>query len=179
MSKRSDRRTLDPAHSALSEHRPRFIDNRDGNTLDRALSRHLRALRDESALPWEVCIASAFFNVSGFNLLVDDLERVGKVRLLLGAEPRPEAEQRPRQPGDPTEPAWTHQQVRDRLTTLDDGLRRERDLLPFDQDMDRAVRRLLGLLEPRGSIEVRRFTEGFLHAKAYIFRIAGGGAVVG
>ena len=171
--------SIDPQHPALSEHRPRFIDNRDGNTLDRALSRHLRALRDESALPWEVCIASAFFNVPGFNLLADDLERVGKVRLLLGAEPRPEAEQRPRQPGEPPEPAWTHQQVRDRLTTLDDGLRRERDLLPFDQDADRAVRRLLGLLEPRGSIEVRRFTEGFLHAKAYIFRIAGGGTVVG
>lgn len=162
-----------------SRGRPQFIDNRDGNTLDRALSSHLRALRDESALPWEVCIASAFFNLSGFDLLAGDLERVRKVRLLLGTDPKPEAEWRPRLPGEPTEPAWTQAQVRDRLARLDEGLRRERDLLPFDGETDAAVRRLLGMLSPGGPIEVRRFSEGFLHAKAYIFRVAGGGSVVG
>lgn len=178
MSKGKYEPAMDPRHPALSPTRPLFIDNRDGNTLDRALAQHLQALRREMALPWELCIATAFFNVPGFDLLADELAHVGHVWLLLGAEPTPEAARPPRQPGDPPEPAFTRKLVGDALKTLDAGLARARDLLPFDEATDAAVRRLLGLLHS-GKIEVRRYEEQFLHAKAFIFRVVGGGTVVG
>jgi hypothetical protein len=41
--KKPDAPLLDLHHPALSEARPHFIDNRDGNTLDVALVRHLEA----------------------------------------------------------------------------------------------------------------------------------------
>ncbi len=162
----------------LSDARPIFIDNRDGNTLDRALRLHLRVLREEGALAWELNIASAYFNVQGFNLIADEIEHVGHVRLLLGAEPLPESSRPLRRPGDPAEPQFTRRQVAAALKNLDEGVEHQRDLLPFDQDSDRALRRLLDYLHS-GKIDVRRYEDHFLHAKAYIFRVAGGGAVVG
>lgn len=170
--------SLDRSHPALSVQRPIFIDNRDGNTLDRSIARHLQALRSESALPWGLDIATAFFNVGGFNLVADDLAGLAKVRLLLGAEPRPEAERRHREPSDPPDPHFTRLEVESALEKLERGLARERDLLPFDEESDAAVRRLLEILAS-GTIEVRRYERQFLHAKAYIFRTAGGGSIVG
>ena len=165
-------------HPALSATRPLFVDNRDGNTMARALRDHLAALGQEQALPFGLDIATAFFNVPGFNLLADGLEHVGAVRLLLGAEPMPEAAQRVRRPGDPPEPTFTRQRVAEALDQLDSGLKHDRDLLPFDRDTDAAIRRLLTMLHA-GKIQVRRVTSRYLHAKAYIFRLAGGGTVVG
>lgn len=178
MSESNDEPALDAQHPAHSPTRPVFIDNRDGNTLDRALARHLQALRREKAPLREVCIATAFFSVPGFDLLADELAHVERVRLLLGAEPAPEAARPPRQPGDPPEPEFARRLVGEALKTLDAGLVRARDLLPFDQATDAAIRRLLELLRS-GKIEVRRYGEQFLHAKAFIFRAAGGGTVVG
>ena len=184
MSKLPERQPIDPQHPALSPTRPLFIDNRDGNTLDKAIAEHLRTLRREMALPWEVCIASAFFNVPGFNLLADELEEVAHVRLLLGAEPTPEAVAPLRQPGDPNEPEFTRRQVAAALKHLDEGLAQARDLLPFDEVTDAALRRLLAMLYParegeQPKLEVRRFEHHFLHAKAFVFRVAGGGLLVG
>src|SRR5437870_3174852 len=95
---------LDPRHPALSENRPYFVDNRDGNTLDVALVRHLAALRAGQTFPWGFSIASAFFDVPGFQQVADALEQVGTVRLLLGADPLPEAARRFPRPGEPSEP---------------------------------------------------------------------------
>lgn len=184
MNRQSAEDTFHPRHPSLSPTRPLFVDNRDGNTLDQAIAAHLRALRREMALPWEVCIASAFFNVPGFDLLAGELEHVSRIRLLLGAEPRPEAAQPPRQPGDLPEPRFTQQQVAAALNELDQGLAQARDRLPFDERTDAAIRRLLAMLHPAGDgqrakLEVRRFERHFVHAKAYIFRVAGGGMLVG
>lgn len=157
---------------------PRFIDNRDGNTLDRAIAQYLRALRQEEAIPWEVCVATAFFNVPGFNLIEPELDFVPRVRLLLGVEPTPESVRPDRRPGDPDEPEFTRRQLAAALTQLDAGLARARDLLPFDQEADAAVRRLLGHLHS-GRLEVRRYEKQFLHAKAFVFRVHGGGLIAG
>jgi hypothetical protein len=178
MKKKHEAQPLDPSHPALSATRPIFVDNRDGNTLARALCEHLRALHTEQTMLWEVCIASAYFNVPGFNLIAAELEQVGKVRLLLGAEPRPEALRPERQPGNPPEPEFTRRQVAEALDQLDAGLQHGRDLLPFDADTDAALRRLLDFLHS-GKIEVCRYEAQFLHAKAFIFRVAGGGSLVG
>lgn len=181
MTRSSDRRNTEPLDTSLpslSETRPVFVDNRAGNSLDHALTAHLRALRQDHSLPWGVDIASAFFNVGGFDLLAEELEQVGHVRLLLGAEPRPEAERPVRALEDPPEPAFTQAQVAESLGRLAEGLAHGRDLLPFSEECDRHVRRLLDFLRS-GRIEVRRYTRGFLHAKAYIVRRQGGGAIVG
>ncbi len=169
---------IDPHHPALSAERPLFIDNRDNNTLDRALSRHLRALRQAETIPWGLSIATAFFDVPGFRLLADDLEHLAKVRLLLGAEPLPEAAWPVRRPGDPPEPEFTRRQVAEALRQQEVGLRARRDLLPFDAETDQAVRRLLDALHS-GKIEVRRHEVGYLHAKAFLFNVEGGGLLVG
>ena len=74
----------------IAESRPLFIDNRNGNTLAQALRNHMSTLRGKQASPCGVCIATAFFNVRGFDLIAAELQQAGKVRLLLGTEPRPE-----------------------------------------------------------------------------------------
>lgn len=169
---------LDTSHPALSASRPHFVDNRDGNTLAKALGQHLATLQAEGVIPYELSISTAYFNVPGFNLIANALEHVGRVRLLLGTEPIPESSRPPRQPGDPVEPQFTEKLVQRSLLELQAGITRERDLLPFDEDTDAALRRLLGLLHD-GKIAVRLYQRGFLHAKAYIFRTAGGGTIVG
>ena len=42
--------------------RPVFVDNRDGNTLARAITIHLEALRRAGRTPAELCVASCYFN---------------------------------------------------------------------------------------------------------------------
>lgn len=169
---------IDPKNPALSSERPLFIDNRDGNTLDRAVAKHLQALRQEQALPGELCIATAFFNVPGFNLIEPNVEPLPRLRLLLGVEPTPEATRPDRRPGDPTEPEFTRRLVHSAVQQLDAGLAHARDLLPFDEATDAAIRKLLGHLHS-GKVEVRRYEQQFLHAKAFIFRVHGGGLIVG
>ena len=75
MKKKPDAPPLDLRHPALSESRPHFVDNRNGNTLDVAFIQHLQALRAGNMLPWGASIATGFFDVPGFNLLADDLGR--------------------------------------------------------------------------------------------------------
>ena len=77
--------------------KPEFVDNRNGNTLVAALSRASGlGGRNLAAQPIELSIASGYFNPEGFGLLADCLERLPKVRLLLGAEPALAARARPR-----------------------------------------------------------------------------------
>jgi len=70
-----------------TDFRPYFVDNRNGATLDKALCQHLRALREQGQLVFSLDIATAFFNVPGFDLLADEFCHTAKIRLLLGAEP--------------------------------------------------------------------------------------------
>jgi len=154
---------------------PHFTDNREGRTLAESLREHLTALCGTAPA---IDVASAFFSVTGWNLLADELDGSPRVRLLLGAEPQPEAARPQSQPGDPPEPEFTEQQIAQGLVQLDTALRQDRDLLPFDAGTDAAVRRLLEALHG-GRVEVRRLTRRFLHAKAWIFRTADGGVIVG
>ncbi len=148
---------------------PYFVDNRDGNTLARAIQDQLRELRAAGWLPGELCIATAYFNPAGWKLLAEELRRLPAIRLLLGAEPVPEAQQALRQPADPREPEFTREKVRTSLERLETGLRHDRAFLPFDPEEDRLLRELIEFLRS-GRIEVRRYTRHFLHAKAFLFR---------
>jgi len=158
--------------------RPEFVDNRDGNTLARAITSHLQALREAGQLPEELCIASCYFNPQGLALIAREARHLPKIRLLLGADPTPEAALRPRKPGEPREPEFTRRRVREGLVQLEQSLRRDRNFLPFEQAEDGSIRNLLEFLRS-GRIEVRRYESQFLHAKAFVFRGVERGVLAG
>jgi len=158
--------------------RPVFVDNQEGNTLARALTTHLESLRRAGTGPAELCICSAYFNPPGLHLIADELERLPHSRILLGVEPVPEWGMPAREPGDPNEPEFTQRQVHRAIDRLESGLRRDRDLLPFDLTTDHAIRRMLALLTS-GKIEIRIHREQFMHAKAFLLRGGDGGVLVG
>lgn len=155
---------------------PAFIDNRDGNTLARALRTVLAAPQSDrtgegTAPPDRVRIATAFFSPSGFAQIADALSRVPEVRLLLGAD-RPADETAWRRGlGEPAG-AFERRRLGGRLRRMDDGLRRERDRLPYTRTSANALRTLIAALRG-GNMEVRRYERAFLHAKAYILTSGG------
>lgn len=162
-----------------------FIDNRDGQTLAKALIAALTGdgVR-EKPLPDELDIATAFFSPAGFRRIAPHVGGLRRIRLMLGAEPPAESATARRRLDETTE-AWTGRRLREGLTQLETGLQAERDQLPFSQSSEAAVRALLQVLRS-GRMEVRLYRDAFLHAKAYLFEAnepgkypRGGGLIVG
>jgi hypothetical protein len=136
-----------------------------GETVASEVNRMLEGLRTQLASPPNLALATAYINPQGFALIADEVEQAPRVRILLGAEPD-EPVQRRLETGE--------------ISSFDEvaadyvqGLRRERDLVGFDAVSDAAARKLVAWLRyaevgepPR--VEVRRFTKGFLHGKAFI-----------
>ncbi|MCS7305220.1 MAG: phospholipase D-like domain-containing protein [Thermoguttaceae bacterium] len=154
-----------------------LVDNQQDNTLARAIRRSWETLHQAGIQVEEVCIASGFFNLAGFRLLADLLEEAPQVRLLLGVEPRPEAELPEAEPGISPEQTM-RQLVEEQLRLQTEGLNRQRDLLPFDRQEDEWVRRLLKLLYSE-KLQVRRCSQRILHAKLYLLRSSNAGMFVG
>lgn len=154
---------------------PTFIDNQDDNTLASALA---EALDDESPSIHEVRIATAFFSPSGFAHIADGLANVPDVRLLLGVDAVPGAPEQ-RRLGE-SERAYNRRTMQAGLRRLSMGLARERDRLPFARTTARLLNKLTTALSA-GNIEVRRFEEAYLHAKAYVLSMDGssGGLIAG
>ena len=169
---------MSPQERVAGSARPLFVDNRDGNTLARAITGHLATLRQEGQCPAELCVASCYFNPQGLELIASEARYIPHIRLMLGADPTPEALLPRRTPYDPTEPEFTRQRVSQELAQLEHGLKRDRDLLPFDLEEDRAIQNLLDFLHS-GRIEVRRYEGHFLHAKAFLFRGVARGILAG
>ena len=149
-----------------------FIDNRDGNTLARALGAVLGvgvgAESDEtSETPGQVRIATAFFSPTGFAHIVDQLATVPDVRLMLGAD-LAAGTQIDRKRLDETRSSFERRRIETGLRSMADGLERERDHLPFTRTNGAALASLIAALRA-GNMEVRRYEKAFLHAKAYIF----------
>ena len=158
---------------------PLFVDNRGGNTLGDVIKSHLKALREAGESPEELSIATGYFNAAGWLRVAEEAERLAKVRLLIGAEPRPGAEMAPRQPGDPKEPERTRQLVKDRLTSQIRVLKTERDQgFDFHPEGLGRLRRLLEFFRS-GRVEVRRYQERFFHAKAWLLRGSPRGVLAG
>lgn len=161
---------------AAPDFRPTFATNRPaaGETVADAINALLAGMRAHLAAPPRVAIATAFFNPGGFRLLADELERAGQVRLLLGAEPDTDrkARVRPLVLG-----RGRHAEQRELRRALD-GHRRllaeDRNLLGFTHEADADARRLVAWLRSGTGqcagrpLEVRRYTGGFLHGKAFI-----------
>ena len=147
--------------------KPEFVDNREV-TLAHALCAHLDWLHENYRHPVELSIATGYFNPEGFNLLVDRLARLAKVRLLLGAEPIPPPAKPLRMPNDPPPERFEKKLLDEALKRNSTGLERDRNLLEFSPETDQAVKRLLAFLASR-KIEVRRYEKAFLHGKAFLF----------
>ena len=151
--------------------RPDFIDNRDGNTLARALNVFLgagaRGAAAESAdMPDAVRIATAFFNPTGFAGIADHLQPVPVVRLLLGADPAAGTPHE-RKRLDETPEMFERRRMAAGLRRMHGALHQERDRIPFTRTSAEALRKLIVALRS-GNMEVRRYEKSFLHAKAYI-----------
>jgi hypothetical protein len=166
--------------------RSTLITNQHGNTLLAALR---DAIPDVSAMAApglaetapalaEIAIATAFVTPAGFGVLAPQLDRAGRVRLLLGAEPAPDAWRTQRRPGDPPSEAFLRHEVAEGLRLLELGLRRERDRQPFTAESRRHLRVMADMLRA-GRLETRRYTRAFLHAKAMLLDGYDPGIVIG
>ncbi len=127
-----------------------------------------RVLRENKVTPPPVAIATAYINPGGFCLIASELEQAPKVRLLLGAEPE-QGKVRAVSAHDASMDA----RISEAVTQHDEWLAAERDTMGFARQPDAEARRMVGWLrsinadgEPR--VEVRRYTGGFLHGKAYL-----------
>ena len=166
--------------------RPEFITNRDGNTLLAALqaaipdARALAApgLAEAPAALAEISIATAFMSPSGFGVVAERLEQAGRVRLLIGAEPEPEARRPHRKPGDPPQAVFERREVAEGLRLLEAGLRRDRDRQPFSIEARRNLRRMAAMLRA-GKLDTRRYERAFLHAKAMLLDGLNPGLIAG
>ena len=156
---------------------PDFVDNRDGNTLTRALNAVLAPAEPAGAdgkagrPPDAARIATAFFNPSGFAEIAERLREIPEVRLMLGADiatTKPDDRRRLNE----DEPMFERRRLQAGLRTMDGTLRFERDRMPFNRTSGRALRALIEALRA-GNMEVRRYEKTFLHAKAYIFTLDG------
>lgn len=147
---------------------PEFVDNLDGNTLERALRERIEYLLGILQHPPALSISTGYFNPEGFGRLADLLRRTAGVRLLLGAEPLPPARMPERRLGEPRGERYEQKLAHQMLDDAEQRLRRDRDRLPFSEGTRDAVRELLDFLES-GAIEVRRYERRFLHGKAFLF----------
>ncbi len=147
---------------------PEFVDNFDGNTLDRALRARLEYLLKTLIEPPSVSIATGYFNLGGFGRLADVLRRTSGVRLLLGAEPLPAARLPERRLGEPRGERYEKSLAKEELDRAEHKLSRDRNRLPFSEQNRTSVREFLDFLDS-GKIEVRRYERRFLHGKAFLF----------
>lgn len=154
----------------MTEHLPGFATNRPakGESVATEVNRLFSVLREQLAVKPEIAIATAYINPGGFNLLADELENAPRVRLLLGAEPEQALIQAVVQ-----EEKGVEKRLDDATSGHEAWLRRERDLTGFTREAISEAERMVAWLqsvdpEGKAKVEVRRFTKGFLHGKAYI-----------
>lgn len=158
--------------------KPWFSTNRDGETVAADLNGYLGWLLETWRKPFELAISTAYFNPGGFGLLADRLERVERVRLMLGADPGRGYERiRRLERGAATESA-ERTRVRHALAGHEQDLETDRDLLGFTYEADAGARRLVEWLRS-GRVEVRRYERGFLHGKAFVVTTDDEGVLAG
>ena len=157
--------------------KPNFIDNLNGNTMVAAIRRVLGAESDAAVVAEPTAkvemarIATAYFSPGGFARIATAITAVPSVRLLLGTSPIRGDTARWKKPLGVSKERFTQDKLREKLRFQEDDLRAERDHLPFTRDDTDKVRRLIRVLQA-GNMEVRRYEDDFLHAKAYIFTSA-------
>jgi hypothetical protein len=114
-----------------------------------------------------MAIASAYFNVGGWQLISKSLKAAGKVRIMLGAEPQRDTDPVVLRPSTtPARRAGTAR-LEAALGEQTGVLAEERDLVPFTAEARGAVHDMIAWLGSE-NVEVRRYTKEFLHGKTYL-----------
>jgi len=98
-------------------------------------------------------IASAYFNIKGFQIVKDSLSKMEKFKLLIGASPQM----------DELKPDMFQPEI-----IYKERFREDLENESFEKDTKEAVIKLIDLLR-NPNWEVRLYDKGFLHGKAYIF----------
>lgn len=158
---------------------PEFATNRPaGDTVAAGLNQLLSELTKPLKEPPAIAIASAYFNIAGYQQLAAALDGVGPARLLLGAEPTdanirttvtPLAVRQARR-GDPI--------LDDAVTRHAAALAEDRNLLGFTREADAGAQQFVDWLRTH-PVEVRRLESDFLHGKAFIVASAHGAVLAG
>ncbi|MGV3713505.1 SNF2-related protein [Pseudolysinimonas sp.] len=153
----------------MTEQLPVFATNRlsPPMVVGEEINRLFRVNREALGAAATASIATAYVNPAGFLFVADELEKMPHVRILLGAEPIPEPELGPRPDLN------LAQRLQDALSEHDSWLRAERDALGFELKSTQSAKRLVAWLRAADEagepvVEIRRYTGGFLHGKAYI-----------
>lgn len=117
---------------------PVFATNRPerGETVAGEINRLLRGKRKSLSAAPDIAIATAYVNPAGIGLLLDELERAPRVRLLLGAEPDPAAAR-------PATAGLSRDELSQALRLHEAWLAAERDLTGFSREADGAARKLV------------------------------------
>lgn len=145
-----------------------IADNLDNGTMEEALKAAIQGSVAKLKTPPSLDVATGYFNLGGFSLLVEELERLSGIRLLLGAEPPFEGRTLPVKLGGPKGEKALEKQLAAQLERQEEGLRLDRNLTEFDAQAEGVVKRLIDL-QRGGNLRVRRFKfPPFLHAKAFI-----------
>uniref|UniRef100_UPI000AA859D3 SNF2-related protein n=1 Tax=Mycolicibacterium llatzerense TaxID=280871 RepID=UPI000AA859D3 len=127
-----------------------------------------RLLRENKVTAPPIAIATAYINPGGFALLADELEQAPHVRLLLGAEPDAESVNAIAS-GDSDQDARRCAAIQHHQAWLE----AERDTMGFARVPTNQAKRMVQWLRSvdpadRAKVEVRRYSGGFLHGKAYL-----------
>ncbi len=161
------------------EPKPELVVNQHGGTVADALNSFIGHAADGYVADVRLDIATAYFNAGGYALLADSLERLNRVRLLIGAEPSP-PERRTRalarEAVNPRRAAL--RRVGDALGAHEEALAVDRDLLGFTREADGTARRLVEWLRSP-AVQVRRLEDRFLHGKAFLVATHSHGVVSG
>ena len=159
--------------------KPELATNLGGSTVAAALNEFVDHAATQFVGGSRLDIATAYFNVGGFTLIADAVEKLNGTRLLIGAEPKP-PENRQRKLGTEPKRAASREgtKVEAALTDNEDCLLVERDMLGFSYEADTQTRRLIEWLRS-GNVEVRRLEDRFLHGKAFLVSDHSHGVMVG
>ena len=165
--------------TSSGEAKPELAVNQHGSTVAGALNGLISHAADVFAHDVRLDIATAYFNVGGYSLIADSLDKLHSVRLLIGAEPSP-PERKARALG--SEPVNARRaelrRVGDLLGSHEEALAVDRDLLGFTREADTSARRLVEWLHS-GKVQVRRLEDRFLHGKAFLVASPSHGVVSG
>jgi hypothetical protein len=153
----------------MNDQLPTFATNRLGPPMvvGEEVNRLFRVNREALAITPSAAIATAYLNPAGFLLLADELEKLPRIRILLGADPLPD----PLMPIDAD--ATLQNRLDEALIDHEKWLKAERDALGFEPRSTQSAQRLVQWLRAADDVgepvvEIRRYTGGFLHGKAYI-----------
>ena len=140
-----------------------FIDNQKNNELSKVVNSYLK---NKEVLSLD--IATAFFTPSGLNLISNELKKIKNVRILIGADPVIPEMGKVKEPGDPDEPQFTKNILKEKIHKQVEAMQNDRNKMDFTQENYNLLKNIIEDLENK-KIQVRQYDQNFLHAKAYIF----------